>query len=225
MLASRGTGRKLPKTPAIAAGLLLLAQTGWLQSLATREERVPPMAPLKTLPATFNDWFAVRDVEIQSEVQAVLKADDTLTRHFERRGDRAAAALSIAFFRTQRTGVAPHSPKNCMPGSGWLPVRVDVQRIEIPGRRDPIEVNRYVVQRGDEKSVVLYWYQSHGRVVASEYRAKFFLVLDALRYNRTDTALVRVTVPVDSRREDAATQQGVHLIQSVFAALTEKLPG
>jgi EpsI family protein len=73
------------------------------------------------------------------------------------------------------------------------------------------EINRYVVARGDENAVVLYWYQGNGRVIASEYRAALFTAWDALRYNRTDTSLVRVVAP--------STETGVDFIQTFFPDL------
>ncbi len=76
-------------------------------------------------------------------------------------------------------------------GTEFLQVR------DVPaGPTRSIEVNRVVIQKGLDRSLVLYWYQTHGRVVASEYWGKVYTVLDAIRYNRTDAALVRVIAPV-----------------------------
>ena len=92
-------------------------------------------------------------------------------------------------------------------------------------RRDqPIEVNRYVVSKGDSRAVVLYWYQSRNRVVASEYKAAAFVAWDAIRYHRTDTALVRIVVPVAGEHMDAATRSGVEFIQAFFPTLGRFLP-
>jgi EpsI family protein len=85
-------------------------------------------------------------------------------------------------------------------------------------------VNRYLVQKGDSKSIVLYWYQSRDRVVASEYWAKFYVIADALRYNRTDTALVRIVVPVTNNDIDSATQSATEFAQTVFMPLRQQLP-
>ena len=126
----------------------------------------------------------------------MLKADDSLNRVYISPERNAGASLFIAFFRTQRYGQSPHSPKNCMPGAGWQPMEDTKISIAIPGRDTPIVINKYVIAHGDEQSVVLYWYQSHNRVIAGEYSAKFWLVADAIRYSRSDTALVRVIVPV-----------------------------
>ena len=91
-----------------------------------------------------------------------------------------------------------HSPLNCLPGAGWLPVRQDRTTIQVrtSGTTRDIEVNNFVIEKGLDRQAVLYWYQSHGRVVASEYWGKVYTVLDAMRHNRTDGSLVRVVVPV-----------------------------
>ena len=161
---------------------------------------------------------------VDAETQAVLQADDTLTRSYANRKYAALPNLFVAYFKTQRTGKAPHSPKNCLPGSGWEPSREDYLTIGIPGTNESIEVNRYVVAKGEEKSLSLYWYQSRSRVVASEYKAKFWTIADAIRYNRSDTALVRVIVPVQGNDEAGAERTAVEFVQSLFPPLSKHLP-
>jgi EpsI family protein len=97
--------------------------------------------------------------------------------------------------------------------------------VSLPGS-DPAEVtiNSYIVARGDERSVVLYWYQSHDRIIASEYWAKFWLVADSIRYHRSDTALVRVVVPVRNGQTDAALKSGVEFVRAIFPDLRRTLP-
>jgi len=133
------------------------------------------------------------------------------------------ANLFVAAFRSQRNGKTPHSPKNCLPGSGWTPLTSDQVSIDV-GRSQPIQVNRYVVAHGDERSLVLYWYQSRDRAIASEYTAKFWVVVDAMRLNRTDTALVRVVIPIANRDEEAATKQASDFVRSFYGTLREYLP-
>jgi len=96
--------------------------------------------------------------------------------------------------------------------------------VEIPEESRSIRINRYTVAKGDARSVVLYWYQSRDRVVASEFAAKFWLVADSIRYRRSDTALVRVVVPVGPAGEQEATQAGVDFVRSSFIRLRQFLP-
>lgn len=189
----------------------------------SRGEDIPLNGPLSEFPTEVRDWKMVQDAPLDPEVMRVLRADDVLNRLYVNKEGRVAN-LFVGFFKSQRTGQAPHSPKNCLPGAGWAPTRSDVLAIQVPGRAEPIRVNRYVVSKGDQKSVVLYWYQTRDRVIASEYTAKVYLVADAIRYNRTDTSLVRVVVPMDSSGESEAIQTATSLVQSMFTTLRQYLP-
>ena len=190
---------------------------------SSRAENIPSIGPLHDFPRQLSGWMMVQEGYVDDETQAILKADDTLTRTYGSAKFPAASSLFVAFFKTQRTGKAPHSPKNCLPGSGWEREREDYLDVTIPGMAEPIHVNRYIVSKGEQKSLVLYWYQTQNRVVANEYRAKIMTVGDAIRYNRTDTALVRVVVPVMGN-EAAAQQEAVEFVQSFFIPLRKYLP-
>ena len=135
------------------------------------------------------------------------------------------ANLFVAFFKSQRTGQTPHSPKNCLPGSGWVPSQADIVKIQVPGRPEPVEANRYVVARADAKSLVLYWYQSRDRTVASEYTAKYYVVADAIRYNRTDTALVRIIIPMgETTTLEKANAIAEDFVRQMYAPLRAHFP-
>jgi EpsI family protein len=201
----------------------LLIQAGLFYA-TSRAEDVPTVRPLREFPIAIGPWVMTKEGYIDEETAKVLAADDTLTRVYGRAGAVVQPSLFVAYFSTQRTGKAPHSPKNCLPGSGWEPSREDFLNVEVPGAPQPIEVNRYVVAKGENQSVVLYWYQSRDRVIASEYEAKFWTVADAIRQNRTDTALVRVVVPILGGDEDKAQQVAVEFVQAFFQPLRTYLP-
>jgi EpsI family protein len=209
---------------ALVLSVILAAQAAVFYGLSGRET-VPAERPLKASPARFGDWKLTTEGVIEREVQEVLRADDVITRVYTDQDSGRLANLFVAYFRTQRAGQAPHSPKNCLPGSGWQPSTSDTVSIPIQGMASPIQVNRYIVERGEEKSIVLYWYQTPRRVIASEYEAKFFLVVDSIRYRRSDTALVRVVSPVIRGDEEGAYNAAIDFIQSFFAPLREYLPG
>jgi EpsI family protein len=203
---------------------VLLLQAAAFYAIASRSEQAPLVSPLTLFPPALGGWTMARDVPIEKEVQDVLKADDTLNRVYVNSSQIGYAFLFIAYFKTQRYGQAPHSPKNCLPGSGWEPVETGRETIEVPGWDAPIVTNRYVVEHGDDKSVVLYWYQTHQRIIASEYWAKFWLVVDSVRYRRSDTSLVKIVVPVHDNDIGAATAVGVEFIQAMFPSLLKQLP-
>ncbi len=209
---------------AAALSALLVLQGGVYYAVAMRPEQVPVVAPLSVFPTDLNGWRMYKDVPIEQEVLDVLKADDTLNRIYVSPDGGTPAFLFIGFFKSQRYGQAPHSPKNCLPGSGWEPVESEPMTIAVPGRAEPILVNRYLVARGEEQSVVLYWYQSHNRIIASEYSAKFWLIADSIRYHRSDSSLVKVVVPVNNGDSAGATKSAVDFVKAIFPTVARQLP-
>jgi EpsI family protein len=203
--------------------VVLLAQASAFYGFS-RSEVIPARAALANFSIANTPWQMTQEVELDKDTLEVLKADDLTSRVYQNRDNGRYATLFVAYFETQRTGKSPHSPKNCLPGSGWAETQGGTINIDVPGRSTPITVNRYVVARGDNQSVVLYWYQSRDRVIASEYTAKIYTVLDAIRYNRSDTALVRVVIPVSGGDTDRAVETAVSFVKAFFKPLQSYLP-
>ncbi len=190
-----------------------------------RPEEVPPREPLQALTNQVGRWKGREAPTFSDEVLAVLGADDLLNRYYLSARE-PAVSLYVGYYRSQREGDTIHSPMNCLPGAGWLPIANDRAAIPIPGRHAPIVVNRFVIRKGSERQVVLYWYQSHGRVVATEYWSKVYMVYDAVRSHRSDAALVRVISPVLPSEEGtaAAEQRVTEFVQALFPHLEAHLP-
>jgi EpsI family protein len=190
----------------------------------SRAEANPESRPLSELSEQLGSWRMSAQGVVDDETKQVLKADELLNRGYVNPALRVEANLFVAYFKTQRTGQTPHSPKNCLPGNGWTQTLADTINVDVPGRTEPIQVNRYLVSKGQNQSVVVYWYQSRDRVVASEFRARFYTAADAIRYNRTDTALVRVVVPVVNGDETRATDAAVNFVKEFFVPLRQHFP-
>lgn len=204
--------------------VVLFAQASLFYGFS-RRENVPFHRPLENfaLPSD-SSWKLIEDSKLDAETLEVLKADDILSRFYANPVTAQQATLFVAFFETQRTGKAPHSPKNCLPGSGWVPSQSGTTEISVPGETQPIHVNQYIVSRGQNQSIVLYWYQSRSRVIASEYSAKIYTVTDAIQFNRSDTALVRVVVNVTDGDTKKAEETAVSFVRSFFEPLKSYLP-
>jgi EpsI family protein len=153
-------------------------------------------------------------------VQAVSVSDYTNRVYFA--DGIAPIQLYVGYYESQKTGDTIHSPKNCLPGGGWDPVHSGLSTIPLPGARQ-IVVNDYVIQRDLNKQLVFYWYQGRGRVIASEYSGKFWMVADAISRHRTDGALVRLVTPM-SDGETAARARLVGFTQDLFPQLDEIIP-
>jgi EpsI family protein len=202
----------------VAAGVIARAE---------RSEDVAPAQPLSGLPMTLNEWRGRADPPLTDKELAVLAADDYLLRSYF--GPGKSAGLYIGYWGSQKRGAAVHSPLNCLPGSGWEPVSRGLQSIAVTGAgaARTVEVNRYVIRKGLDRQLVLYWYQSHGRVIASEYWGKVYLVADAVRLGRSDTAIVRVITPIpdaSAAAEARAEKTAVEFVQQLFPALEPFIP-
>jgi len=200
---------------------VLLAGTAGMGFLS-HGESTPPARPLNEFPKDIGNYRAVADYTFDQDTLKILGVTDYTNRAYFS-PTQGELGLYIGYFRTQRTGAAIHSPKNCLPGAGWQPAVSEIYQLSLPdGRKVP--VNLYVIRKDLDQQIVLYWYQSHGRVVASEYWGKFYMVADAIRLNRTDAALVRITVPVRNGDLDAARNQAIVFAQQVAMDVEQVIP-
>jgi EpsI family protein len=216
---ARSPFRFLRSKPVMVVTAVLVAEIALFHGVPT-QEYVPTPPPLEQFAAEVGPWRTVREMKIDSATENLLRADDTLNRQYAGPGD---VDLFIAFFKSQRAGVTPHSPKVCLPGNGWTEESSRIISVSVPGETAPIPVNRYVVSHEDQRSVVLYWYQSAHRVVANEYLAKFALIFDSLRYRRSDEALIRVIAPLAAQAEAGGEERAIQFIQTVYLPLKRQM--
>jgi EpsI family protein len=197
----------------LLAGIVLLNYT------ATAEVRVP-RDPLDLLPRAI-DGREGHDRPIPTRILETLALTDHVSRLYRAPG-RPPVDLYIGFYGSQRTGATYHSPRNCMPGSGWQFLESTTARVAGPDGR-PVTVNDILIGKGTERLVTYYWYQDRGRVIADEYEARLMLVWDAATRHRTDGSLVRVIVRANGDIE-AARQEARAFTERLMPMLPEFLP-
>jgi EpsI family protein len=178
--------------------------------------------PLKDFPDQLGSWRKGNPDQIIDEpTMKVLRASDYLLRDYQR-PDGKVANFYVGYYATQRNGASYHSPLNCLPGSGWTLSNPDSVTISLPDGKSFV-ANKYVIQNGDYKSLMIYWYQGRGRAEASEYWGKIYTVIDSVLRRRSDGALVRVTVPLGDS-EPAAVESAKDLSAQAAAAIKEFVP-
>jgi EpsI family protein len=194
------------KSPKFWTVVLLLFVTALILRSRGDKDRVPPSEPLKLMPETIGSWTG-QDLPIADDVLAVLGKGDFLNRVYTSsqpidisQSSTPTAAnlpigLFIGYFPTQRTGQTIHSPQNCLPGAGWtFDSRRYITLKDVNGKS--FRVGEYQISNGETRQFVIYWYQAHGRSIPNEYVARVYMVADAIRFNRTDGALVRVITQI-----------------------------
>jgi len=207
----------------LLAACLIVASAVFLRA-HSRGEIFPPRLPLRSFPQQLGNWVGT-DVPIDEDSLAVLGPGDFLLRIYRNQAKTMPYVdLYIAYFRSQRAGDTIHSPKNCLPGSGWSVLESRHAMLSIPGHV-PFPVNRSIIAKGDARELVYYWYWAHDRGVASEYWAKYYLIADSIRMNRSDGALVRVTTPIyTGENADAAEQRLQPFVGDVVPQLRNYVP-
>ncbi len=170
--------------------VILLSLTIAASRLSERRVVESLAAPLESVPQTIDGWSALKAETLDARTLKVLRPTSYLSRLYGKDGRRLD--VFVAYYAVQRAGETMHSPKNCLPGSGWEIWRQDSTTVKVQGR--PTRINKYSIQHLDQRSLVFYWYQSKERVIASEALGKVMLVRDSLVGGHTGGAIARVTV-------------------------------
>jgi EpsI family protein len=201
-----------------------IALTAILLQARGQFEVIPARLALSSFPVQLAGWSGV-DMSLDKDTLDILGPGDFMVRRYHNPdSDLPYVELFLAYFPSQRTGDTIHSPKHCLPGAGWIPEQSDVVTVSLPGH-GPFPANRYVISRAGVRELVLYWYWAHDRGVASEYWAKFYLVKDAIRMNRSDGALVRIIADMlPGETADAAQQRLRPFTSEVVPLLNEYIP-
>ena len=207
---------------AVAVALIVL--TAVLLQARGRTEVIPNRLPLSSFPAQLGSWNSV-EIQLDKDTLAILGAGDFMERVYQHQsGNLPAIDLFLAYFPSQRAGDTIHSPQHCLPGAGWNPEENARVTLSLSGH-GPFPANRYVIAKAGARKLVLYWYWAHDRGVASEYWAKFYLVKDSIRLNRSDGALVRITSDMfPGETPDAAQQRILPFASSVSPLLNDYIP-
>jgi len=199
---------------------LLLAQAGFYYTISAKEV-IPDIGPWSRFPAHVNGWKAAADEPLDKDVLAELKPDDFLNRDYIS-GKNQVLNLFVGYFNSRRNGRAPHSPEWCLPGAGWKTVSTRVVSIDT-GSGKPLRANEYIVEKGAERQLVVYWYHQGERVMSSEVMAQFYAIPDMILHGRTDTSLVRIIAPVSGNRVEGARDLAFAFARDVYPLIRQQI--
>lgn len=229
-----GGAPRAKKWPFVTAVAMLASAWALLHSLSHAEPMVTKK-PFSDFPVALPGGWEGREISMDQEILKALKPTDHMLRSYVRTlpGPEAIQRVSsterslpvllyAGFYGSQRTGLTYHSPKNCLPGSGWQVIEADYVTVS-PQAIPPVTINKILIQKGLDKQLILYWYHDRGRVIATELDGKLYLVWDAVTKNRTDGALVRISVPVTDSA-DISLEHGLSFLEDVWPVLADYMP-
>jgi len=201
---------------------ILLAASVYVNFFLNKGEAKVPREPLSSIPKSFEGWESA-DQAFPNTVLESLGVDEYLMRRFTKGNE--SVWLYVGYYKSQKEGAVPHSPRHCYPGSGFNPIRNDVVPIPVnyPGVRE-IRPNRYVFAKGVEREIVIYWYQSRGRVIANEYVEKLYLIRDSILRNRSDGALVRFSMSATAETEESVSRRLISFVSNFYSNIPRTIP-
>jgi EpsI family protein len=206
-----------------AAVVIILLLGAALNHYFSSPDTSLPRKSLAEFPKSLGDWTAFSDQQLDKQSMEILQVDDYFMRNY-RNSKGEVIGLYIGYFKSQGEGKGIHSPRQCLPGAGWVPVNTAVYQMAVSGRNpETVPVNKFVMGKGLDRQLYLFWYHGRGRIYASEYWNKIYLIWDGLTKKRTDGALVRVNSPVIGNTEDALKTQS-DFIQLFLPLLKEYIP-
>ena len=199
----------------VVAGIVV---NGWVYLGEAHVER----QELKNFPSQLGAWKQEGgDQRFDAQTVSVLRASDYLLRGY-RLGNDKYASLYVGYYASQRDGASYHSPLNCLPGSGWRMTKPALVTIGLPDGKAFV-ANKYEIENGNARELMIYWYQGRGRFIANEYWGKIYTVLDSVSLRRSDAAMVRVTVPITGS-ETAALESAREFAAAASEVLPEFVP-
>jgi EpsI family protein len=201
---------------------ILTAQTVVYYGFSSKEV-IPHYQPWSEFPQRVGEWSQTAELAEDAASLAKLQPDDYIDRTYIAKDGRQINFF-VAYFKTQRTGHAPHSPEACLPGAGWQAVSAAVIPIAVPSAGTTINANQYIVRQEGAQMAVFYWYQTARHTVAEQYKYQLYAVPELLVHGRTDVALIRVITPMQGDNLASAKAAALDFIQSAFGAVKKHFP-
>jgi EpsI family protein len=199
--------------------LILLVAAG-VNYLFSKPDVSLPRKSLSEFPKILGDWTIVGEQQIDDKTMKILQVDDYIVRNYRNsRGE--IVGLYVGYWKSQREGKGIHSPRQCLPGSGWVPIDISVYKVSVKDHNpNSVPVNKFVMGKGLDRHLYLFWYQGRNRIYASEYWNRIYLIWDAITQKRTDGALLRLDNVVTRSPDDSLKTQ-VEFIQLISPILKE----
>lgn len=201
----------------VVAALML---TAWAYMRTHRDKPTPLPIPFKEFPMSIGDWKLAMDSVFDRRVLEVLRPTDYMAKRFVK-PDGSVADLYVGYHDGASQAGPLHSPKNCLPGSGWYEVSSQRTRLGLKGGK--VDAVIAVYRQGSSSELFLYWFQVAGRTLNAEHTLKINEILNSALNGRHDTSFIRISVPVTGSTDKAAAEAR-DFLEAVYPSLKQFLP-
>jgi exosortase D (VPLPA-CTERM-specific) len=192
----------------------------------SREDIIPTRKAFLNFPLKLANWQG-RNESISQHYLNFLKLTDYVIINYSKPESGNSVNFYSAYYQSQREGVSVHSPKSCIPGDGWQITQIGQQvfpDFKIDGNQ--LRINRAVIEKGENKQLVYYWFMQRGRMITNEYLVKWYLFYDAITMNRTDGALIRLVTSIGTAEDiKSADSRLVNFLKDLMPVIPAYIPG
>lgn len=210
---------------AMAVLMLALGMTALVASGITTQRSAAPKAlsaPLSTYPMRIDGWHGKQGV-IEADVLRVLALTDYITADFSHAEMAAPINFYVAYYGKQELLSSIHSPSTCLPGGGWTIESATNISMPVTGKDvNPLILSRLMIKDGTAKQIIYYWFDQRGRIITSQFAAKWYLLVDGLLMRRSDGALVRFVTPVLPTETESEADQRLASFVAVSYPIIKK---
>jgi exosortase D (VPLPA-CTERM-specific) len=191
-----------------------------------RQEIIPERKAFINFPLQIKSWQGKNEY-LEKHYLDALQLTDYVIINYVQAETNSAVNFYTAYFQSQRTGATIHSPRSCIPGDGWQITSFTQQNLpDIKMDGISINVDRAIIEKGDSKQLVYYWFHQRGRSLTNEYLLKWYLFYDAITMNRTDGSLIRLVTSIGpGEDEELADKRLQNFLRDLTPELTAYLPG
>lgn len=197
------TVRRLSAAQLAAAGLMVLAAALAL-ALPQRAQQAPPRTPFSAFPLELPGGWTGRTERLAPDIVAALAVTDYFLGNYSRGPGQPWVNFYSAYYASQSGGESSHSPRTCIPGDGWA--ILSMEEVQVPLAGAALRVNRSVIQRGDQRQLVYFWFRQRGQTMTGEFEVKWGILRDAILLDRSDGALLRLVTPLAPGEDPAQAE-------------------
>lgn len=181
---------------------------------------VPVNKPFSSFPTQYLNWKMSDESFMSDQVLSILRPTDYLLRSYiNSTGERVT--MYVGYHDGSKDSGGIHSPKHCLPGSGWY--ELSSQKTRLGLFPESINVVQSVYQKAEDREMFLYWFNVKGKALDNEYSLKLYEIINSALYRRKDAAFIRISVPFDYD-EAVATNAGKAFIRDFYPVILSYLP-
>jgi len=207
------------------AALAIIGLNGYAYFFLATDERLPERRSFADFPLEIGSWQCPAREEMRDKVLQNLGASDYVICQYRDGETGDWINVYVGYHQTQiveNGGGTIHPPEHCLPGSGWNILDSEVVDLDLPGLPgDRPRAKRFVIAKGDHRQLVYFWYQSRGRVLATDFERLLWRLWDRAFRKRTDGALIRLMVAIPP---NGSTEDGEAVVERFGRRLTPLLP-